>query len=62
MSQYLLFAGMNYYPGGGWNDFKGAFETIEEAVAEVTQRQEQNNTEGWDWYHVVDTTTGQEVA
>jgi hypothetical protein len=30
--QFLLFAGMNYYPKGGAYDFKGSFETVELAV------------------------------
>lgn len=32
MKRYLLFAGEDYYPGGGANDLKGDFDTIEEAV------------------------------
>jgi hypothetical protein len=30
--QYLLFAGDDYYPQGGCWDFKGSFNSIEEAV------------------------------
>jgi hypothetical protein len=32
--RYLLFAGDAYYPGGGWEDFKGRFATAEEGAAE----------------------------
>lgn len=27
----MLFAGSSYYPHGGWEDFRGFFETIEDA-------------------------------
>jgi hypothetical protein len=43
---YLLFAGANYYPAGGWDDFRGQFATVKAAVAAVDAR--------WDWWHVVD--------
>lgn len=29
---YLLFAGADYYPRGGANDFKGQFDTVELAI------------------------------
>ena len=32
LKQYLVFAYDRYYPGGGWSDFKGSFDTEEEAV------------------------------
>ena len=50
MKRYLLFSGDNYYPGGGWNDFKGAFNTVEEAV-------QHGDKLGYDWYQVVHLTT-----
>lgn len=44
--KYLLFAGEYYYPSGGFNDFKGSFDTMEDA---------QSNIQDWhDWYHIVD--------
>lgn len=33
--RYLLFAGEFYYPGGGWEDFHGMFDTPEEAEAQI---------------------------
>jgi hypothetical protein len=36
--RYLLFAGDYYYPAGGWKDFYGAFESLEEAEARVEIR------------------------
>lgn len=31
--RYLLFSGSDYYPEGGTGDFRGSFDTIEEAKA-----------------------------
>lgn len=44
--RYLAFAGDQYYPSGGWRDYRGQFATIEDAIAEVA---------GKDWWHIVDT-------
>lgn len=33
MKQYLFFSGYNYYPCGGWDDFKESFDTIEDVIA-----------------------------
>lgn len=52
MPRYLLFGGDQYYPNGGWDDFKGAFETVEDAW---------HAHEGWDWWHIVDTVSGEIV-
>lgn len=48
MKRYLLFMGAAYYPGGGWDDFAGSFDTPEEAAA--TWNKDEN-----DWYDIVDT-------
>lgn len=50
MKRYLLFAGDNYYPSGGWSDFIGSFDTVEQALARQCDIRR-------DWYHVVDTST-----
>ena len=50
MKRFLLFAGDEYYPLGGWHDFKGDFETLEDAQTwflKVVLR--------YDWAHVYDT-------
>lgn len=52
MKRYLLFAGDIYYPGGGWDDFIGSFDTIEECQAFG-----KDPSRGLDWYQIVDTTT-----
>lgn len=32
----MLFAGCEFYPSGGWDDFQGFFSTVEEAKQHVT--------------------------
>lgn len=51
---YLLFAGGTYYAAGGWLDFQGTFDTLEDAVkeGEILIRQEEGKPtwERWnDW-------------
>jgi hypothetical protein len=46
---YLLFCGDSYYPTGGWNDFKGSYKTLEEAI--------NSSNDDNDWWHVVSTET-----
>ena len=56
MKRFALFAGSNYYPDGGFNDFRGSFDTSAEAVRAVA------DLKGLvDWWHVIDLTTGQRV-
>jgi len=57
--RYLLFAGYTYYPSGGWGDYRGSFETVEEAVARFEKDKKEN---WWDWYHIVDSQTLMEVS
>ncbi len=51
MKNYALFAGYNYYPGGGFEDLQGFFDTTGEAVTVA------NGTSKFEWYHIVDTKT-----
>lgn len=53
MPRYLLFGGDQYYPEGGWHDFRGGFDTVEEAWRGAAR--------GWDWWHIVDTSSGEIV-
>jgi len=46
MKPYLLFAGEQYYPGGGWHDYRGSFASFTEA------RDRAGEIKG-DWYHIV---------
>jgi hypothetical protein len=33
-TKYLLFSGEDYYPGGGFEDFRGAYSSIKDAKAD----------------------------
>lgn len=57
MKRFLLFAGMEYYPNGGWGDFRNSFDTLEEAKREILVEIVQGN----DWYQIVDGRTGEIV-
>jgi hypothetical protein len=55
MNKYLLFAGKNYHPNGGWKDRIGSYETITAAIVEYKRLT--NGISDLDWMHVVDITT-----
>lgn len=44
---YLVFVWDNYYPSGGWRDFKGTFYSLEDAFQCVL-------SESGDWYQIVE--------
>lgn len=48
---FLLFAGYNYYPSGGWDDFKGSFSSREEAIKYA------KGLADYDWVQVVNLQT-----
>ena len=53
---FAVFAGEQYYPGGGWDDWEGSFETRSEAdqyAAGLKYR---------DWWQIVDLKMGVKVA
>jgi hypothetical protein len=50
MEQYIVFAGENFYPLGGWCDYIGSYPTVEEA------REAASNCK-CDWWQIVDITT-----
>lgn len=58
MKRYLLFAGSNYYPSGGWDDFEGSFDSAAEALAAVPSIRVRREP---DWFHVIDSQTGERV-
>lgn len=45
--RYLVFAGDNYYPQRAWDDFKGSFDTKDEAKEFALSLKE-------DWYQIID--------
>lgn len=51
--RYALFYGDTFYPAGGWDDFEGSFDTVVEAEATLPE-----GDYAYDWYQVVDLTTG----
>jgi hypothetical protein len=55
IKRFVLFAGHNYYPNGGWDDFQGSFDTLEDAESF-------NQTISSDWWHIIDLTTGEDVG
>lgn len=59
MKRYLTFGGSSYYADGGWLDFKGCGDTIEEAASLATRMAEHDAI---DWWHVVDSQSGKIVA
>jgi hypothetical protein len=46
----MLFAGTNYYPSGGWEDFKGYFNSIEDAMKFINDDKDLSYCS---WCHIV---------
>ena len=65
MKRYLLFSGYSYYPSGGWRDFKGSFDGLEEALQAGHKCMQQPDpgctAADGPWCHVVDSATGEKV-
>jgi hypothetical protein len=55
MKRYLLFAFDKYYPKGGWEDFIGSFDTIEEC------KQLSMIERFYDEYQIIDSEIGLEI-
>lgn len=54
MKRYLLFQYPDYYPGGGWQDFTGSFDSVEEARQVVLAPEYRDRPDN---YEIVDTLT-----
>lgn len=58
LARYLLFAGHNFYPAGGWSDFHGEFSTVKSATAHYLQHIEEicDKANGYldSWGHIYD--------
>ncbi len=50
MKRYWLFGGDSYYPNGGMGDFRGSFDSREEAIKAGAAIREGSDS----WYHVFD--------
>ena len=68
---FALFAGENYYPGGGWNDYVGTFDSLDAAYARYIQgpaNTDEPDEDGYvatyryDWGHVVNVVSNNVVA
>ena len=57
MKRFLLFYGPIGEATGGWDDFASDHDSIEHATAEAEKQKRFA-----DWWHVVDTATGEYVA
>lgn len=54
--RFLLFSGDALAPKGGWDDFKGSFDTLDEAREGVSKTfHDQGDSDVMPWYQIVDT-------
>lgn len=63
MKRFLIFAGENYYPSGGWADFitdADSFEDLQCRWEEATKGRQEERLY-WGWRHYVDTERPEEV-
>lgn len=58
LRRYALFAFEQYYPGGGWEDFKGSFDTLDEAREAMTRPEIRDK----DFVQIVDLYDGSRVV
>ena len=51
--RYCIFAGLDYYPSGGWHDFRASRDTLREAVQAA---EELSTGDGFtlDWWQIFD--------
>jgi hypothetical protein len=60
MKRYMLFAGDQFYPNTAWADFRGDFDSVEEARAIVDAAAKTDDY--FDWHQIVDAETKQVVV
>jgi hypothetical protein len=63
MKRYFLFGGEIHYPRGGWRDFVGSYDSMEEAMARARSTDERGVglSHCNFWWHIIDSTTWEEV-
>jgi len=61
LKRYLLFFGSQYYPSGGMLDFRGYFDSVEEANQLAHSLIGEFDGEYY-WWHVFDSTVNEIVA
>lgn len=60
MKKYIVFAGHDHYPSGGMGDVRGSFDTLEECRV-VTDKKSRFGHRYYDWHHIVDRDTWEEL-
>ena len=55
MKRYLVLAGDDYYPNG-WSDYRGSYESLEEAISKA------ESVTACDWYDIIDSVTEKVVV
>jgi hypothetical protein len=55
---FILFTGDTYYPGPGWANYRGSFDTLEDALTFALDPM----TSSFDWWQIVDIRLRQIVA
>lgn len=60
MKRFLLFAGDEYYPLGGWRDFAKSADSAEELMIEVEKLSVECDG-GFFWFQIIDSETGEEL-
>jgi hypothetical protein len=53
VKRYIVFAGLTYYPSGGWKDFVSEHDTKEEAIASAKKALDIDQG-GFDWAQILD--------
>lgn len=54
MKRFLVFAGDDYYPRGGFGDAQESFDTLDEAICYGHEHAHPYSDGGFGWWHVVD--------
>ena len=57
VKRFVIFRGDAYYPIGGWEDFWAACDSLEECHEHLAT----NIVDDYEWAHIVDTDTGEQV-
>jgi hypothetical protein len=59
-TRFLVFAGEDYEPRGGWGDFKGGMRTKKGAM-DLVERIMEETEDPLEWAHIVDLKTNRKV-
>lgn len=59
LKRFLVFCGNQFYPQGGWKDFRCSFETVENALAGLQVELSLFPKSMWKFGYVVDSFTAE---